>query len=351
MNQERGASRAEGIEPGTVDRMLRGLARRIGAAPAPVATALKPARARALQATLEQYRPRAEPLAARLARGDAGARRALAGLADQAFADLRARVVAEARADGLVAGALAAGDARFGDCTDGEYLDDPALDADVRRRLMADLDALNDLIESYDRFLDQLVPFAAAGRPTRVLDLAAGHGGFAIAATAAARARGLDLRFTATDLQPEYLEMGRAEAERAGVAVDFAVQDALDLSSVPAGAHDVITCTQSLHHFPPGLIAVMFEQAARAAGRAVVFIDGCRSLMNGVTLYAVGRVRYRNPAFAHDAWVSSRRFFVPEELELLARLGPWGEGVEARWLPPGFCLLRLARDPGGRPAH
>jgi len=85
----------------------------------------------------------------------------------------------------------------------------------------------------------------------------------------------------------------------------------------------------------------MFEEAARHAGAAVVFIDGCRSLLTGTMLQVVGRLRYRNPAFAHDGWVSSRRFFVPEELELLARIGSWGDGVESRWLSPGFCLLRL----------
>src|SRR5262245_33344204 len=123
-------------ESSPVDRMLRGLARRIGAAPAPVAAALGPARARALQATVDAFRPRGEQLVARLAAGEAEARRELAALGDQAFAALRASVLAEARTDGLVARALAAGDARFGDCDQGEYLDDPAFDPGQRRRLM-----------------------------------------------------------------------------------------------------------------------------------------------------------------------------------------------------------------------
>jgi hypothetical protein len=85
----------------------------------------------------------------------------------------------------------------------------------------------------------------------------------------------------------------------------------------------------------------MFEAAARAAARGVVFIDGCRSALTGVGLAAFGLLRFGSTNFVHDAWVSSRRFFVPEELALLARVGPWGDRVEVRWARPGFCVVRL----------
>ena len=39
---------------------------------------------------------------------------------------------------------------------------------------------------------------------------------------------------------------------------------------------DVIVCTQSLHHFGPGMVARMLGEAARSARAAVVFIDGER---------------------------------------------------------------------------
>jgi ubiquinone/menaquinone biosynthesis C-methylase UbiE len=221
-------------------------------------------------------------------------------------------------------------------------MDRPDLDEATRQRIVAELGALNDVLGSYVHFLDEMQPLLAPGRTTRVLDLAAGHGGFCVAAAKVAKQRGLDMHFTASDLEPAYLELGAAHARREGLDVDFVQQDALDLSNLDDGAYDIITCTQALHHFPPGLIAVMFEAASRAATRGVVFIDGCRSVVTGIGLASFGILRFRNPSFVHDAWVSARRFFVPEELELLARIGPWGDRVHARWESPGHCVVRLA---------
>src|SRR6185503_3541461 len=109
---------------------------------------------------------------------------------------------------------------------------------------------------------------------------------------------------------------------RERVDVDFVVQDALDLRGIDR--FDVITCTQSLHHFTPALVARMFREATAAAARGVMFVDGCRSIANAAILAAVGLVRWRDRAFAHDAWISFRRFFTPEELSVLTRMGPEG---------------------------
>lgn len=56
-------------------------------------------------------------------------------------------------------------------------------------------------------------------------------------------------------------------------------------------------------------------------------------------------VRYRDTGLAHDAWISFRRFYSPEELGLIAELGPEADGVEAEWMPPAHCLLRWRRAP------
>ena len=122
------------------------------------------------------------------------------------------------------------------------------------------------------------------------------------------------------------------------------MQDALDLKNLAPGSYDVLTCMQSLHHFSPGQVAVMFSEAARVAARGVIFLDGTRSALAAVGLGGLGLFRYRDPDFVHDALVSFRRFFVAEELELLAQLGPWGGGASARWIAPGHCLLALRKQ-------
>ncbi len=278
----------------------------------------------------------------RIVAGDGRAREELAAIADAAFAELRTAVGAGARAAGPVAAVVFAFDQLWRDPDASEYLDDPDYDEGVRLEIMARIDRLNLVIRSYDGFVDVLTPLLRSRGTTRVLDLAAGHGGFCLAAARVASARGLDLHFTATDLKPEYLELGAERARAEGLPIDFASQDALDLSNLDPGAYDIITCTQTLHHFSPGLVAVMFEEASRVAGRGVVFLDACRSLIAGLGLAAFGALRLRHLPFTHDSWVSARRFYLPEELSMLARLGPWGDDVESVWVEPGHCLLRLA---------
>lgn len=220
----------------------------------------------------------------------------------------------------------------------------------MRVSIMTALDDFNNALSSYQRFFEVRVPLVEpgrGGRPARVLDLAAGHGGFPLAGARLAAERGLDIRFTASDIKQEYLEIGGREAARGGVDVDFVIQDALDLSNIAPGTYDIIVCTQSLHHFPPGLVAVMFEQATRVAGRGVLFIDGCRSALASLGVALFGAIGYRSLPFIHDGVISLRKSYVPEELELLARMGSWGDGSVATWMAPGYCLLCWTRPEAG----
>ena len=62
--------------------------------------------------------------------------------------------------------------------------------------------------------------------------------------------------------------------------------------------------------------------------------------MSLVLLGAVSFVAARDKAFFHDATLTIRKCFVPEELALVARCAPGGEALEASFFPPGFNLLR-----------
>ncbi|HEX9619837.1 MAG TPA: methyltransferase domain-containing protein [Polyangiaceae bacterium] len=298
---------------------------------------------KAAQATLGAFSVRADALAPELESNVATAWRQFEGLATDALAEMRGRV-AELAARAPIPTCAATFD-RWWRGGGPEYLDDPALDRSIRVRILSHLDALNQLMGSYRLFFDCVRPFAGAGGPTRVLDLATGHGGFALALVELAREQGLRLEVTASDIMPEYLELGHRSAARRALPVHFRVQDALDLMSVPEGSFDVITCTQSLHHFTAGQVALMFAQACRVAARGVVFIDGARSLLNATMIGGLGLCVYRDAAFTHDAWVSFRRFFLVEELALLGRLCPWARQARSRWCPPGHCVLEYRRLP------
>ena len=329
------------------ERFFRAAVDRITSGGPPLSVSiLGPLRAEAAARSFSSRRHRAENLGRRMAEGSESARDELAALAEQALSEMRAHVRLEAQSAGAREGALARCDAWWGNCDTDEIMDDATIDLGIRKDVLASLDALNGLIGSYERFFETLVPLAQPNSVTRVLDLAAGHGGFVRAAASIARRLGLRFEFTASDLKSEYLELGRELAERDRLPVEFEMQDALDLSNVCEGAYDIITCTQSLHHFPPGLITLMFRAATRAATRGVVFIDTCRSPLSGAGLAAYGTVQTRNSAWVHDAWVSLRKSFVPEELELLARIGCPSDHLESTWIQPGHCLLRWQRSNG-----
>jgi 2-polyprenyl-3-methyl-5-hydroxy-6-metoxy-1,4-benzoquinol methylase len=308
---------------------------------APLGLPLAKLRRRAARRALERHATRTAELVPGLRSGDASARHALAQVADRALCEMRSEVHEQAERAGFGRGWAASVDAWWRGTNEPEYLDDPELDRGMRVRIVEHLDKMNDLFGSYGAFFQRLVPWLDATRPTRVLDLAAGHGGFSLAAAELARGHGAALDVTASDIRREYLELGAARALELGLNLNILVQDALDLSNLEPGAYDVITCTQSLHHFGAGEVAVMFSEAGRIAARGVSFIDGARSALNAAMIAGIGLLVYRDRAFAHDTVVSFRRFFVPEELELLARLGPWGNGACAEWIPPGHCVLEL----------
>lgn len=311
--------------------------------PSPTLALLGEARMQAASTVLARHREEARALTQRMDEGDAAAAAAFGALAGRALTEMRRLALERARTLGAPEAIAAAVHARFGDTDEPEYLDDPALDRELRVRLLAKLDELNMVLGSYRAFFRAMRGCLAPEGTTRILDLAAGHGGFALEATRIARAEGIDVEFTATDLKEEYLALGEEVAVRERLPVRFAVQDALDLSNIERGPYDVVTCTQSLHHFDPGMVARIFHEAARVAGRGVVLIDGCRSVSHGLLVPALSMLRYGDRAFAHDAWVSFRRFYAPEELLVLTGLALDDDALECKWMRPAHCLVRWRR--------
>lgn len=331
-----------------LDRGVAATSRAIARRGRPTTTAgrLGALRARAADRALEERRSALAGLAAPLDQAPDGpetaaAKRALAGLADDALASMRAAVERGAAGSDAL---LARLDRRWRETSTVELLDRPDFDGERRVQLMTHLDEMNVTLGAYAAFVDVLRPLLCRDRPTRILDLAAGHGGFLLAVAELSRQEGLALELVASDIQDEYLAIGRRHAEERGLSVRFVIQDALDTTNLAPGSHDLVVCTQSLHHFPPGLVAVLTHEALRVASRAVVLIDGARSKTNAALIPLLGVLRYRDLPFAHDAWVSLRKFFAPEELGLLAGCGALAtsgrpRSVRTRFLPPGHLAV------------
>lgn len=317
--------------------------------PTPTGLALAAERDAAAERAIARRRDALVALSGTFARETAGdhpevtdAKNRLAALAEEALGAMRTEV--DERAGASWRAPLARLDRLWRDTQTVELIDRPDFAEHKRVRLMAHLDEMNVALGAYASFLDVLRPFLRADRPTRILDLAAGHGGFLLEVARLARDEGLALELVASDIAREYLDIGRDNARKRGLAVEFVVQDALDTTNLGPGSFDLVVCTQSLHHFPPGLVAVLVHEALRIASRAVVLIDGARSKLNAAFVPTLGVVRYRDLPFAHDSWISLRKFFTPEELGLLARCGVLASpgpdrSVSSRFLPPGHLAV------------
>ncbi len=255
-------------------------------------------------------------------------------LAEELVAELRRRVVAQAPAWLRLAADL---DARLPTDED-EYMDRPEFDEASRTRTLAAIDRWSRRFGSWACFAAALEPLLDGGGAT-VLDLASGHGGFALALPELLpRHR---LRVIATDLREEYVALGRA---RARPEVEFRVVDARRLGEhFPPGTVDVVTCTQSLHHFGAGGTASLLAEAVRCARRGVLFVDLSRSLSHLALISAMAVFATGDRSVIHDTALSFRKAFVPEELALIAACVEGGDRLQPLYLPPGFAALRTPR--------
>lgn len=224
-----------------------------------------------------------------------------------------------------------------------ECMDDARLDWKTRSKILKVLDRMTRRAGDYIILGDLVRPWCQPDdRPTFIVDVASGSGGFPIA-FARRPDRPKDLRIIASDIGAEYLALGRQAAERAAVTdvVSFRQLDAFRLREQLDGeTPDLVTCTRSLHHFGVGGTVRLLAQAVDCARRGVVFIDISRSISR-LAMAAAAGFSSGSWRFAHDAAVSVRKAFSVEELRLMAACVPGGDRAEVFFTPPAYAVLRL----------
>lgn len=229
-----------------------------------------------------------------------------------------------------------------------EQFDDETLPAAERDRLDASLDGHNRLVGAYWHFVAVLAPYVEAaraeGRTVRCLELASGSGRLALALAEHARRRGLPIDITGSDLSPTAVTAANRRAEGTP-GVSFRVLDATTMAGVEPGQFDILFFVQSAHHFSPGLLARITASGARVAGRVFVGIDGFRAPWMPLI---VGATSVVYPQLAHDALISTRKFYSAAELRVIGELAVGADRlvVSRRW--PGWSVWTAV--PEGRPA-
>lgn len=232
-----------------------------------------------------------------------------------------------------------------------ELMDGDHLSVKEKLDLISALERQNTLMQIYPKQMDIILPLVLeaaqrSGKEIRLLELAGGTGGLALALASEVRKRGLPLRITGSDIVPAYIEAAKKFAAEKQLPVDFILLDALDPRGFGNEMFDIIVISQSLHHFTPGQLAVMIARSAHHATTAFVGLDGYRSLLLALGVPFVAGLQ-AIPSFALDGLTSARKFYSGMELEIIAEIaaGAGHHAVSCSW---PLSVLTVRFDQGAR---
>jgi SAM-dependent methyltransferase len=224
-----------------------------------------------------------------------------------------------------------------------EYLDDPAVGAELAARSMGDVARSNRWFGGAHAVLaelDDLIRSAreAAGQsPITLLDVGTGLGDIPARVRACAARQGLTVCTVGLDASEALavaahngeLPMMRADARRLPVA---------------DRAFDVVICSQLLHHFRGDEGVLLVRELDRVARRRVIVSDIRRSWLAAAGIWLVSWPLRFHPVSRHDGVVSVLRGFTTDELSALVRAAVGvnprvrrhrGFRVAASWAPRG----------------
>ena len=197
-----------------------------------------------------------------------------------------------------------------------ELMDEPVDDLD-------ELDANLRDIAFANAHLGGTAPVVAAVRrlgAQTVLDVGTGLADVPLAIADDAARRGAHVRLTCVDHSEQMLALARRRAgDRPNLTFVHADGTALPFED---GAFDVALCTLALHHFDRESAIALLRELRRASRVTPVVCDLRRSVVAFVATWLWSRTS-RNRLTRHDAPLSVRRAYTPDEAITLAREAGW----------------------------
>ncbi|HUG14597.1 MAG TPA: methyltransferase domain-containing protein [Thermomicrobiales bacterium] len=182
---------------------------------------------------------------------------------------------------------------------------------------------------------EAIVDVGHSTAPITLLDLATGSADIPAAIARRASRRGWSVQITATDWQPEIVEAALAAQQSRSIRVESA--DARDLPYLD-DSFDVVLLSLALHHFEPADAADVLREMRRVAKRALIVSDLERSRAGLAGAWLFSRALTRNRLTRHDAPLSVRRAYTPDEALALARTAGWTEPRTRRVMPFRYVL-------------
>lgn len=210
-----------------------------------------------------------------------------------------------------------------------ELMDDPVESAAELEGNLRDIELANFLFGGIAPVVREVERTAAVS----VLDVGCGSADIPLALVRHARRRGAALRVTCLDRNEQMLAIARRRTG-ADPGLIFVRGEGTSLR-FPADAFDVVTCSLALHHFAPDEAVTLLREMRRVARVTPIVCDLLRSRAAHAAAWAFTRAFTRNRLTRHDAPLSVRRAYTPEEALALA--------VRAEWRTPGVRRERWFR--------
>jgi len=179
-------------------------------------------------------------------------------------------------------------------------------------------------IEFANRWLGGIAPIRREVRRAgarSILDVGSGSGDVAQALVRDAISRGADLRVTCLDHSPQMLEIARRRTGN-DARLTFVCGEGERLP-FDENAFDVVICTLALHHFEPAPARELLREMRRVARLTPLVGDLVRSPAALAATWCWTRLTTRNRLTRHDAPLSVRRAYAPDEALALAHEAGW----------------------------
>jgi SAM-dependent methyltransferase len=203
--------------------------------------------------------------------------------------------------------------------------------------LEADLDDLEDLNARFGghEIVRQFLPLwlqPSAGK-CRILDLATASGDIPRMIAGWARAKNISVEIDAVDFNPATLAIARKRSA-AYPEINYIEADILALAP-PSGpaAHDIVICSQAMHHFGEEDAVRVLRFCREASRRAVLVADLRRAWTGRLAIWLLTTTVYRRAMMKHDSRLSVRRAFTPGEICGLARRAGWSQFEHRSYFP------------------
>lgn len=199
-----------------------------------------------------------------------------------------------------------------------EWLDQGMGSPEAIGQSLADLSRINRWLGGMRGLASHLYPRLRSWRADRPRMLDLGAGGCTIPAAIArwAERERIPLQIFALDLQHAHLRWAQAQVRsRAEIIL---VQGDVATPPFAAGSVDLVISSLFLHHFTPTALLQLLPKWVRLARRSLVMSDLVRHPVPYWFMKASSPVFARSAITRHDAAVSIRRAYRPQELQDIA---------------------------------